>query len=83
MSMVMSMGVTRVALANRRSLHNAQNARRIRLQHLNTNHPDASAKTSQAFPGPALLRTTSGRTAQVISHTRTAGWPPDALSTGK
>ena len=44
----MPMGVTRAALANRRNVHGAQNARRIALQHLNNNHPGATAKDSQA-----------------------------------
>jgi len=44
MVMVMPVGVTWAGL---RIAHEAQDARRIRLQHVNNNHPGAVAKDSQ------------------------------------
>ena len=87
MNVPVPVGVIQAAVASLLIAHNAQDARGIRLQHLNNNHPDATAKDSQppapgtAAHGPARLD--GGRAGQPISHTSTAGWPPEPLSTGK
>ena len=81
MNMPMAVGVTWAAVASPLIAHNAQDARRIRLQHINNNHPDATAKDSQA--PLAGIAAALGEAGQLISHTSTAGWPPDAFTTGK
>jgi LuxR family maltose regulon positive regulatory protein len=87
MTMPVPVGVIRAAMATLLIAHDAQDARRISLQHLSNNHPNATAKDSQSpCPGIAAhgrTRLDVGRAGQVISHTSTAGWPPEALGTGK
>ena len=46
MNMPVPVGVIRAAVASLLIAHDAQDARRIRLQHLNNNHPNATAKHS-------------------------------------
>jgi len=87
MNMPVPVGVIRAAMASLLIGHDAQDARRIRLQHVDNNHSNVTAKDSQTpCPGIAAHRRTRpgvGRAGQVISHTSTAGWPPETLSTGK
>jgi hypothetical protein len=79
--------VIRAAAASLLIGHDAQDVRRIRLQHIDNNHSNAGAKDSQTpCPGIAAhrrIRPGTGRAGQVITHTSTAGRPPGALSTGK
>ncbi len=87
MNMPVPVGVIQAAVATLLIAHDAQNARRIRLQHIDNNHSNATAKNSQT-PSPGIAahgrtRLGVGRAGQVISHTSTAGRPPEALSTGK
>ena len=87
MNVPVLVGVIQAAVAGLRIAHDAQDARRIRLQHIDNNHSNVTAKDSQT-PCPRIAahgRTPLdvGRAGQVISHTSTAGWPPEALSTGK
>lgn len=49
MNMRVPVCVTRAAVAYLLVAHDAQDARRIRLQHINNNHPNATAKKSQIF----------------------------------
>ena len=49
MDMAVPMGVIQAAVATLRIPHDAQDARRIRLQHINNNHPHATAKGSQVL----------------------------------
>ena len=51
--MNMAVGVIR-AVASPLIAHNAQDARRTGLQHINNNHPDATAKDSQRTISSAL-----------------------------
>jgi hypothetical protein len=51
--MNLPVGVIRPAMPSLLIAHDAQDVRRTRLQHINNNHPDATAKHSQA-PCPAL-----------------------------
>jgi hypothetical protein len=51
--------VTRAAMANPLTAHDAQNARRTGLQHINNNHPNATAKDWQT---PCLGTGAHGRT---------------------
>jgi hypothetical protein len=51
----MPVGVIQAAAASLRIVHDAQDARRIRLQHINNNHSNVTAKHSQT-PCPALPR---------------------------
>jgi hypothetical protein len=54
MNVPMPVGETRAAVARLLIAHDAQDARRITLQHLNNNHPNAVAKHSQTpRPGAA------------------------------
>ena len=53
--MNMAVGVIR-AVASLPIAHNAQNARRTRLQHINNNHPDATAKDPQHIIFSAALQ---------------------------
>jgi len=79
--------------AQMRIAHDAQDARKTGLQHVDNNHPNATAKHSQTHPLalPCTRETSeSGQPipwdlpgVQLIAHTSTAGWPPEALSTGK
>ena len=80
-------GVIRAAVASLLIAHDAQDVRGIRLQHIDNNHPNATAKDSQ-IPCPGIAahgrtRLDVGRAGQVSSHISTAGRPPEALSTGK
>ncbi len=56
MNMPVPLGVTRAAAATLLIAHDAQDARRIRLQHINNNHSNATAKTRRLH-APALPRT--------------------------
>jgi hypothetical protein len=55
--MNMPVGVIRAAVASLRIAHDAQDARRIRLQHIDNNHSNVTAKDSQTPMPPALPRT--------------------------
>ena len=57
MNMPVPVGVIRAAAASLRIAHDAQDARRIRLQHINNNHSNAGAKDSQTPCPRALPRT--------------------------
>src|SRR6266566_7641926 len=48
MPMPMHVGVTGAAITRVRISHNAQNARAIGLQHIENNHPNATARDSQS-----------------------------------
>ena len=48
MNMPVPVGVIRAAVASLLIAHDAQDARKIRLQHINNNHPSAVAKDSQS-----------------------------------
>jgi hypothetical protein len=53
MNMPVPVGVIRAAAARLLIAHDAQDARRICLQHINNNHRNATAKDSQTpRPGP-------------------------------
>ena len=58
MNMPVPVGVIGAAVASLRIAHDAQDARRIRLQHLNNNHANATAKDSQP-PCPGIAAHTS------------------------
>lgn len=87
MNMPVPVGVTRTAAPGLLIAHDAKDERRIRLQHIGNNHSNVTAKESQTpRPGIAAHRRTrldADRAGQVSSHTSKAGWPPEALSTGK
>jgi hypothetical protein len=54
------MDVTRAGRVRVRIAHNAQDAGKIRLQHLDNNHPDARAKDPQAEPHRPTIRSAPG-----------------------
>ena len=84
MNMPVPVGVIRAAVAGLLVAHDAQDARRIPLQHINNNHPNATARDSQtSCPGIAAVTSRRRTTGQATSHTSTEGWPTEALSTGK
>ena len=58
MNMPVPVGVIRAAVANLLIGHDAQDARRIRLPHIDNNHPNATAKDSQT-PCPGIAAHTS------------------------
>ena len=55
MNMPVPVDVIRGAVPSLLITHHAQDARKIRLQHIDNNHPDATAKHTQT-PDPALTR---------------------------
>jgi hypothetical protein len=59
MNMPVPVDVIRAAVACLLIAHDAQDARRICLQHINNNHRNATAKDSQTH-APALCRAGSG-----------------------
>ena len=59
MNMPLPVGVTRAAVASLLIAHDAQDARRIRLQHIGNNHANVTAKDSQT-PMPRALPRTGG-----------------------
>ena len=56
MNMPVPVGVIRAAVASLLIAHDAQDARTIRLQHIDNNHPDATANNSQ----PTISRHSPG-----------------------
>ena len=66
MGMLVRVGVTRAARAQLRIAHDAQDVRRTSLQHIDNNHPDATANHSQMImrysPSPAHARPVPIRT---------------------
>lgn len=61
MPMLMPVGMARGGRAQPRIAHDAQNARRIRLQHIHNNHPNAVAKGSQNSMSLPLHTPAGGR----------------------
>jgi hypothetical protein len=88
-NMPVLVGVFRAAVASLLVAHDAQDARKIRLQHIDNNHPGAPAKRSQTLclgtgaPGRTGVppRRRPSRSGEL--RTSTAGWPPEAPSTVK
>jgi hypothetical protein len=61
MNMPVPVSVTRAAMASPLIAHDAQDARKIRLQHINNNHSGATAKHSQTLcPGSQAPQRPSG-----------------------
>ena len=61
MDMAVPMGMIQAAVTSVRIPHEAQDGRRIRLQHINNNHPHATAKGSQVLCLRAAARANAPR----------------------
>jgi hypothetical protein len=74
MNLPVPMGVIRAAVPSLLIAHDAQDARRTRLQHINNNHPGATAKHSQppclCLTATAAFTRQDHRAINVINHSQ-------------
>jgi hypothetical protein len=75
MNMPVPVSVTRVATASPLIAHDAQDARKIRLQHINNNNPGATAKHSQT-PCPGSQAPQRPAATRRLSNALGTNWEP-------